>query len=249
MKKLFLSLFAFLLALSVPAEMFAQAKKSAVTAKSGTQDSAFAWTKKAKDLNKKNVSTLVAEIDACGIAQSDAPFVVVPVLTATAKKQEGGKINVLIPFAAFEKFHAQYAPKIAEGGTAFGAKSILKPISGTFFLHQSEPVLLVGVKVEALEKAPKASEQLAAQIAAEDEASGATKSSKEGYTKKFFYVSKIAKDRKAKAEFARLMALYNKGKKRDERVKPADAQALLEDGGDSYIVFEDAKKIEWEIRK
>lgn len=206
------------------------------------------WTKKAKIFNQKQVYTYVDEIGASGYAEADAPFVVVPVKTATEGGKTNGRILVLIPFDAFEKFGASYAPEYATSGSSFGKKAKLKKISGTFTLHKKEPVLLVGIEPEALKDAPAASELLQKQIAAEAKATGADKSSREGYTKKIFHVGAIGKDAKLKAEFKRLVALYNKGKKSSEKFKPEQMASALEDGDDPYTAFDEAKKIEWELR-
>lgn len=241
MKKNLIAAFVFTVFACAPA--FA-APKSSVPA----ETSPLAWTKKAKTFNRKQVHTYAEEIGAAGYASSDAPFVVVPVKTATEKGKNNGRILVLIPFASFEKFGEAYAPQYEKGGSSFGKKAKLKKLSGIFTLHKKEPVLLVGLPLEALKNAPAASEQLEAQLAAEAQASGTDKSSREGYTKKIFRVGAIGKNAKLKAEFKRLVGLYNKGKKSADKFKPDQMASALEDGDDPYTAFDEAKKIEWEIR-
>lgn len=242
MKKILVALLSFALLCSVPA--LSAPKKSAA----GAETSPAVWAKKLKNFDKKQVYTYVDEIGACGYATSEAPFVVVPIKTATEKGKSNGRISVLIPFASFEKFATAYAPKYEEGGSTFGKKAELKKINGIFTIHKKEPVLLVGLPLEVLKNAPASSELLDAQISADSEASGNDKSSREGFTKKVFRVSKIGKDVKLKAEFKRLVGLYNKGKKSSEKLKPDHMADDLEEGVDPYTAFDEAKKIEWEIR-
>ena len=67
--------------------------------------------------------------------------------------------------------------------------------------------------------------------------------------KKIFSVGAVGKNAKLKTEFNRLVGLYNKDKKGADKMKPDQMRAVLEDDGDPYTVFDEAKKIEWEIRK
>lgn len=240
MKKIF-ALFVACVALSLPLS-------AALTPKESAETSPTVWVKKAKKYHKAELSTYVAEIGDSGYATSDAPFVVIPIKTASEKNQENGKIFVLIPFGSYENFGKAYEPEIAKGGSAFGSKKILKKITGTFLMYKKEPVLVVGVKLDQLKNAPVPSEQLEKQLADADKESGADQASRPGYTKKIFRVSAIGKDAKLKSEFNKLVSLYNKGKKSLERMKPAEMLGTLEDGSDPFTVFDEAKKIEWEIR-
>lgn len=242
MKKLFIVLFALAAVCSVPA--FSAPKRAGASA----ETSPTVWAKKSKAFDKKDVFTYVAEIGDSGYATNQDPFVVIPIKTATEKNRENGKILVLIPFEAFEDFQATYAPVLEEGKNAFGSKMRLKKISGVFTVYKKEPVLLVGLKIDRLKNAPTPSEQLEKQLAAADKASGADKASRPGYTKKIFRVGAIGKNAKLKTEFSRLVSLYNKGKKSSEKLKPAQMRGELEDGNDPFVVFDEAKKIEWEIR-
>lgn len=241
MKKLFSVLLAFAFALSVPA--IAAPKKAALD-----ETSPQLWTKQAKTHLGKPVSTYVADIKAAGYATSDAPFVVVPIETATEKNSKNGKIFVLIPFGAFESFNDTYAPQYEAGGNAFGKRAQLKKISGIFAMHKKEAVLLVGLKSVPAD-APAASVQLEKQIAADPENAGASQASRPGYTKKVFRVGEIGKNAKLKTEFKRLVALYNKDKKGANKASEKQILANLEDDGEPYTAFDEAKKIEWEIRK
>lgn len=239
MKNSLLAVLAFVALACVPA--FAAPKQSPA------ETSPALWAKKAKQFAGKQVYTYVEEIGAAGYATSDAPFVVVPVKTATESGKSNGRILVLIPFASFEKFGEAYAPKHEKGGSTFGKKAELKKLSGIFTIHKKTPVLLVGLPIQALKNAPEAPKQLEAQLAAEAKETGADKSSREGYTKKIFRVSAIGKDAKMKSEFKRLVGLYNKGKKSADKFKPDQMASALEDGDDPYTAFDEAKKIEWEI--
>lgn len=226
------------------APAFAAPKKSPAS----SETSPTVWAKKAKAFNQKQVYTYVEEIGECGYAKADAPFVVIPVKTSTEKGKSNGRILVLVPFVAFGKFADAYAPDYEEGGNAFGKKAELKKLAGIFTIHEKEPVLLVGIPLKALKGAPAASEQLEAQLADDAKSKGTDKSSREGYTKKVFRVGAIGKNAKLKAEFKRLVGLYNKGKKSADKFKPDEMAAGLEDGDDPYTAFDEAKKIEWEIR-
>lgn len=242
MRKFFVVLFALVAVFSVPA--FSAPKQSGVPA----ETSPAVWQKKAKAFDKKEVFTYVAEIGESGYATNQAPFVVIPIKTATEKNRENGKICVLIPFEAYEDFRTTYAPVLEDGKSAFGGKMLLKKISGVFTIYKKEPVLLVGLKAERLKNAPLPSALLEKQLADADKESGADKASRPGYTKKIFRVGAIGKNSKLKAEFSRLVSLYNKGKKSSERLKPAQMRGELEDGNDPFTAFDEAKKIEWEIR-
>lgn len=242
MKRILIAAFAFAVFWHIPA--FAAPKKPSASA----ETSPTIWAKKAKLFNQAQVYTYVDEIGACGYAKSDAAFAVIPVKTATEKGVSNGRIFALVPHATFEKFGDAYAPKYEKSGNAFGAKAEFKKLSGIFTLHQKEPVLLVGLPLSVLEKAPAASELLERQLATEAEATGADKSSRKGFTKKIFRVGAIGKDARLKAEFKRLVGLYNKGKKSSEKLKPEHMESDLESGIDPYTAFDDAKKIEWEIR-
>lgn len=242
MKKFFIVLLAVVAVCGVPA--FSAPKQSGVSA----ETSPTVWAKKAKTFDKKEVFTYVAEIGESGYATNQAPFVVVPIKTATEKNRENGEILVLIPFEAYEDFQPTYAPVLEDGKSTFGGKMQLKKISGVFTFYKKEPVLLVGLKINRLKNAPTPSEQLEKQLAAADKESGADKASRPGYTKKIFRVGAIGKNSKLKAEFSRLVSLYNKGKKSSEKMKPIQMLGELEDGNDPFTVFDEAKKIEWEIR-
>ncbi len=244
MKKLLITLICLACAATVPAI-------SAEKSKASVGDSAKAWSAKPKNYEGKEVSTFVANVHDFGYAKENAPFAVVVIETANSKKQEGGEIHVIMPYAKLKTFATEYMPKIEKGESAFGGKAALKTIKGTFTVHAGEPVLLFGVSASAIKDAPKASAVLADQLANDPSGSGASsKSSKEGYTKKVFNVSKIGKDKAiTKAELSRLAGLYNKGKKKPEQMKAEAMKDLLEEGGDPITVFDDAKKIEWEIRK
>lgn len=218
-------------------------------APAAAETSPTAWAKKLKSFDQKQVYTYVDEIGESGYTTDEAAFAVIPVKTATEKGQSNGRILVLVSPSAFKNFGSAYAPKYEKEGSAFGKRAELKKLAGIFTVHQKEPVLLVGLPLEVLKNAPAASKQLELQLAAEAQATGADKSSREGYTKKIFRVSAIGKDAKLKAEFKRLVGLYNKGKKSAEKLKAEHMQAGLEEGDDPYTAFDEAKKIEWEIRQ
>lgn len=241
MKKIFSLILVAVFASSLP--LFAK-----LTPKEAAETSPIVWMKKAKKYDKHEISTYVAAIGNSGYATSEAPFVVIPIKTATEKGKENGTILVLIPFGSYEDFGKTYEPKVQEGGTAFGSRAELKKITGIFTLYKKEPVLLVGMKIDRLKNAPTPSEQLEAQLAAADKESGADQPSRPGYTKKIFRAGATKKNSKLHSEFSKLVSLYNKGKKSSERMKPAEMLGNLEDGSDPFTVFDEAKKIEWEIR-
>jgi len=199
MKKHLLAVLAFAVFACVPA--FAAPKKSSAP----EETSPTAWAKKSKVFSGKQVFTYVEEIGAAGYANADAPFVVVPVKTATANGKSNGRILALIPFSAFEKFGETYAPKHEKGGSTFGKRAKLKKLSGVFTLHKKTPVLLVGISTDALKDAPDAAEQLETQLAAEAKATGNNKSSREGYTKKIFRAEAIWSGLNLSADFFPLL--------------------------------------------
>lgn len=244
MKKILIAILACVSICVVP--VFAAPKKSSA----GAETSPVVWAKKAKTFNQKQVYTYVEEIGASGYVTAEAPFGVIPVKTATEQGKSNGRILVLVSFAAFEKFGAAYAPKYEKGGSSFGKKAQLKKLAGIFTMHKKEPVLLVGLPIEVLKDAPAASKMLEKQLADEAQETGADKSSREGFTKKVFRVGSIGKDSKLKSEFKRLVGLYNKGKKSAEKYKPEQMTTQLEegDGEEFFTAFDEAKKIEWEIR-
>ncbi len=243
MKKLFLAFICFVCA-AIPAFSSDKAKAGAGV------ESAKMWIAKAKNFEGKEVSTYVANVQDFGYAKEDAPFAVVIIETANAKKQDGGEIHVIMPYAKLKTFGSEYMPKIEKGQSPFGGKADLKTIHGVFTVHAGEPALLYGISPDKIKTAPKASVVLAEQIANDPSKAGASESSKPGYTKKIFNVSKIGKDKTmTKSEFSRLVGLYNKGKKKPDQVKAEAMKDLLEEGSDPFTAFDDAKKIEWEIRK
>ncbi len=244
MKKSILALILIAFAAVVPA-----IAASDNSAKISGPDCAKAWKKSAKALSGKEVSTYIADIKEFGQVADNAPFAVLEIETADSKNRQGGKILAIVPGAQAQSFYESFLPKIEKGQSPFGGKAQLKKVTGTFAVHAGEPVLLVNLSPEMITSLKKKASAVLAKQLADDPANAVGESSKEGYTKKVFNVSRLETDKTAKSEFNKIVALYNKGKKKNEQYKPDQIRELLEDGGDPITAFDDAKKIEWEIRK
>lgn len=243
MKKHLFSVFCILLALFVPVTILAAPKKKGGQGASDEISCSAIWIKKHKDFSGKTVSTFILEIGATGIVMSDARVAVIPVETGDKNKRAGGKIYVLVPVEAFAPFIQKFSPDSDGADSAFGGKVEFKKLTAVFSLVNGEHVLLYNLKVGALKDFSPA-QALEKQLLGEN----ATKSSREGFTKKIFNVSKMTK--KTVPEFKRLIALYNQGKKKAEKLKEKDVREMCEDDEEyALTVFDEKAKIEWLIRK
>lgn len=243
MKKTFLVGVSFLLALLVPATVFAAPKKKGGKSSDPDITCADVWSKKAKEFEGKTVKTYVLEVGPAGTVMSGAPAAVVPVETGDKNKSSGGDIYVLVPAKDFQAFAQKYSPDSEEASNSFGGKMEFQKLSAVFSVIGGENVLLLGVKADGL-KDFSPSQALEKQLLGD----GATTSSRDGYKKKIFNVSKMTK--KSAAEFKRLVALYNQGQKKADKVKEKDVREMCEDDEEySLTVFDEKAKIEWLIRK
>lgn len=235
-----------LVALLVPVVSFAAAEPKKKSSKNAeTITTAAAWTKKAKDFERKNVTTFALEVGNFGEVMSDAPAAVVPVETGDKKFSSGGKILVVLPTAEIQAFAKKYVRKAESADSAFGGKIKYEKISGVFAKVGDEFVLLYKIKAADLTDFSP-SKALAAQKGTDE--SVPAKSSREGFSKKIFRVSKIGEKAYPKAEFKRLVALHNKTAKKSEKMKESDIKSLLEDEENFFTVFDEKAKIEWELR-
>ena len=244
MKTRLLSCVCVLLSAFIPAAAFAAPKKKGGAA-GGNADVTCAdtWNKKAKDFYGKTVKTFVLDVGSAGTATSDAPAAVVPVETGDKNKDSGGRVLVVMPLAEFSAFGAKFSPDAGDGDSAFGGKIDYKILSAVFAEVGGENVLLFKIKADAL-KGFAPSEALDKQRGGSD----ADKASRDGFTKKVFRVSKMGK--KPSAEFKRLVALYNQGKSKAERMKEKEVQDACENDEEfSLTAFDEKAKIEWVIRQ
>ena len=243
MKKHILFSFCILLSLFVSVTLFAAPKKKGGKAPSDEISCSDIWIKKHKDFSGKAVSTFILEIGETGTVMSDAPAAVIPVETGDKNKRSGGKIYVLVPVEAFDTFMQRFSPDSEGADSAFGGRVEFKKLSAIFSVVGGEYVLLYNLKAGILKDFSPA-QALEKQLLGEN----ATKSSREGFTKKIFNVSKMTK--KTGAEFKRLIALYNQGKKKSEKVKEKDVREMCEEDEEYALnVFDEKAKIEWLIRK
>ena len=241
MKTRLLSCVCILLAAFVPATVFAAPKKKSAGGNADVS-SAETWNKKAKDFYGKTVKTFVLDIGSAGTATSDAPAAVVPVETGNKNKDSGGRILVLMPPAELAAFGAKFSPNAGSEDSSFGGKIEYKILSAVFAEVGGENVLLFKIKADAL-KDFVPSEALDAQRGSVSE-----KSSREGFSLKTFRISKMGK--KPSAEFKRLVALYNQGKSKSERMKESEVISACENDEEfSLSAFDEKAKIEWIIRR
>ncbi len=246
MKSRILSIACILLSAFVPAALFAapETKKKGGKSDSANITCAQVWTKKAKDYAGKSVTTFVIEIGSTGTVMSDAPAAVVPVQTGNKNQDEGGEILVLVPAEDFEKFVKKFRPTSGKEDSAFGGRIEYKKLTAEFSTVGGVPVLLFNVKADAL-KDFSPEEALEKQLGAEGDSAPVP----EGYERKVFHVSKIGKKPYTKAEFTRLVGLYNKSVPKNERMKEAEIRSLLEDAENTLSVLDEKAKIEWQLRK
>ena len=238
----------------VPAAVFGAPKKK----KSGGSEISCAeiWNGAAEKFYGKTVKTFVLGIGAAGTASSDAAAAVVPVETGDANRDPGGNALVLVPPADFSGFAEKFAPRAEGGSSSFGEKIAYRLLAGTFAEVGGENVLLLGVSAAAL-KDFSPSRALEAQLGedvAGDGGNGAggreEKSSREGYEKKIFSVAEIGKKPgRTAAEFRRLVALFNRGKRGAERMSAKEIREACGNDAEFFLtVFDEKAKIEWEIR-
>lgn len=238
----------------VPAAVFGAPKKK----KGGGSEISCAeiWNGAAEKFYGKTVKTFVLGIGAAGTASSAAAAAVVPVETGDANRDPGGNALVLVPPADFSGFAEKFAPRAEGGSSSFGKKIAYRLLAGTFAEIGGENVLLLGVPAAALKdfspsRALKA--QLGADVA-EDGGNGAggreEKSSREGYEKRIFSVAEIGKKPgRTAAEFRRLVALFNRGKRGAERMSAKEIRDACGNDAEFFLtVFDEKAKIEWEIR-
>lgn len=245
MKTRLLTCVCLLLAAFVPATLSAAPKKKSGGAAGGNADVSCAetWNKKAKDFYGKTVKTFVLDVGSAGTVTSAAPAAVVPVDTGDKNKNSGGRVLVLMPPTEFSAFGAKFSPDADESDSAFGGKIEYKLLSAVFAEVGGENVLLFKIKADAL-KDFVPSEALDKQRGGADDG----KSSREGFAKKVFRVSKMGK--KPSAEFKRLVALYNQGKSKTERMKEKEVlDACESDEEFSLSAFDEKAKVEWVIRQ
>lgn len=246
MKKYFIAFVSVFLAALVPVAVFAAPKKKG--GKSGDSDVTCAevWKKKAKDFSGKTVKTVVLSIEDTGTVMSDAPAAVVPVETGDAQNNSGGKILVVVAVKDFSAFVQNFQPKTGKESSAFGGKIEYKKLSAVFAEVGGESALLYGdVKPESL-KDFVPSEALDKQLGGEDGGDAGT-DVPAGFEKKIFHYSKLGQKPYTKQEFKRLVGLYNKSVPKNERLKEADAAAMIEDGG-KLTVLDEKAKVCWQIR-
>lgn len=237
----------------VPAAVFGAPKKK----KGGGSEISCAeiWNGAAEKFYGKTVKTFVLGIGAAGTASSDAAAAVVPVETGDANRDPGGNAFVLVPPADFSGFAEKFAPRAEGGSSSFGEKIAYRLLAGTFAEIGGENVLLLGVSAAAL-KDFSPSRALEAQLggSVEDGGNGAggreEKSSREGYEKKIFSVAEIGKKPgRTAAEFRRLVALFNRGKRGAERMSAKEIREACGNDAEFFLtVFDEKAKIEWEIR-
>lgn len=237
----------------VPAAVFGAPKKK----KGGGSEISCAeiWNGAAEKFYGKTVKTFVLGIGAAGTASSDAAAAVVPVETGDANRDPGGNALVLVPPADFSGFAEKFAPRAEGGSSSFGEKIAYRLLAGTFAEIGGENVLLLGVSAAAL-KDFSPSRALKAQLggSVEDGGNGAggreEKSSREGYEKRIFSVAEIGKKPgRTAAEFRRLVALFNRGKRGAERMSAKEIREACGNDAEFFLtVFDEKAKIEWEIR-
>ncbi|MBR6797103.1 MAG: hypothetical protein IKM45_00230 [Opitutales bacterium] len=245
MKKIFTLGFVLLFSLLAPVAVFSAPKKKSEKKTETEISCADIWAAKSKDFKGKRVSTLVLDIAETGTVMSDADAAVVAIETGDKKQAAGGIIFVLMPPENFDAFVKKYFPEEGDAGTAFGGKTDFKQLSAVFEIVGGENVLLYNMKAETLKKL-KFSPSEAIEI--QRRGKGAMKSEREGFTKKIFNVSKISK--KTAAELKRLAALYNRGKKKADKLTEKELKAqCLDDDEFSVTVLDEKAKIEWLIRR
>lgn len=237
----------------VPAAVFGAPKKK----KGGGSEISCAeiWNGAAEKFYGKTVKTFVLGIGAAGTASSAAAAAVVPVETGDANRDPGGNALVLVPPADFSGFAEKFAPRAEGGSSSFGEKIAYRLLAGTFAEIGGENVLLLGVSAAAL-KDFFPSRALEAQLggSVEDGGNGAggreEKSSREGYEKRIFSVAEIGKKPgRTAAEFRRLVALFNRGKRGAERMSAKEIREACGNDAEFFLtVFDEKAKIEWEIR-
>lgn len=245
MKNRIIAIVCVFLAALVPATVFAASKKKS----GGDADvtTAEVWTKKAKDYDGKTVKTYVLDISSAGNVSSDAPAAVVPVKTGGKNKAAGGEILVIVPADEFASFCQNYAPTGASESSSFGGKITFKTLSAVFTMLGDEPVLLFKVDAAALKDF---SPQKALDAQRENAGIGQPDAElPEGFERKTFYMSKLGKKPYTKAEFKRLVGLYNKGKPKSEQMKERDVEMLLDDEENVLTVNDEKAKIQWVLRK
>ena len=229
----------------VPAAVFGAPKKK----KGGGSEISCAeiWNGAAEKFYGKTVKTFVLGIGAAAV---------VPVETGDANRDPGGNALVLVPPADFSGFAEKFAPRAEGGSSSFGEKIAYRLLAGTFAEIGGENVLLLGVSAAAL-KDFSPSRALEAQLGedvAGDGGNGAggreEKSSREGYEKKIFSVAEIGKKPgRTAAEFRRLVALFNRGKRGAERMSAKEIREACGNDAEFFLtVFDEKAKIEWEIR-
>lgn len=245
MKKILTLGFVLLFSLLVPVSVVAAPKKKAGKKAETEVSCADVWAAKIKDFKGTRVNTFVLDIAETGTVMSDADAAVVPIETGDKKQAAGGFIFVLMPPEDFDAFTKKYFPDADDAGTAFGGKADFKQLSAVFEIVGGENVLLYNMKAETLKKLKfSPSEAIEIQRQGKD----AMKSEREGFTKKIFNVSKTSK--KTSAELKRLVALYNQGKKKADKLTEKELRVqCLDDDEFSVTVFDEKAKIEWLIRR
>lgn len=237
------------LAAIIPVSLFAAPKKK----KGGKNANADItcveiWEKKPGNYVGKEVKTFVLDIRKTGEVMSDAPAAVVPITTGNKNKDDGGDILVVVPTADFVEFCNKFLPDSDENSSSFGGKITYKRLAATLEKIDDDLVLFFNIKADSLKDfSPK--EALAKQRGGSEESD---KSSREGFEKKNFYISKIKANKKpyTRAEFKRLIGLYNKAQEdKADRVKEADVIFDAEDDEFTLTVFDEKAKIEWVLRK
>ena len=231
------------LALLMPLALLAAPKKKAGKNSSPEISCADVWCKKTKDFKGLQVKTFVLDIFETGTVMSDARAAVVPVETGDGNKRSGGIIFVVMPVGEFENFVQTFLPESEEAGSSFGGKMDFKPLSAAFEVVGGEFVLLYKIEADSLKKFSP-SKIVEIQRRGKD----AMKSEREGFTKRIFNVSGTSK--KTAAELKRLVALYNQGKKKADKLTEKELKAqCLGDDEFSVSVFDEKAKTEWLLRR
>lgn len=242
-----LALVCLTLAFALPTMLFAAPKKKRGKNADSEITCVEIWKKKPEDYVGKEVKTFVLDIADPGEVMSDAPAAVVPIKTGDKNQDDGGNVLVVVPTGEFSSFCAKFVPDAGGESSSFGGKIEYKKLAARLGTVNDEPVLFFNIKPEELKDfSPR--DALDKQRGNEK----SDKSSRDGFQKKYFYISKIKANKKpyTRAEFKRLIGLYNKAQKnKDDRVKEADVLFDAEDDEFSMTVFDEKAKIEWELRK
>jgi len=115
-------------------------------------DLAFAstWLANAQVLVGKSMSTCIQEVLDIGNVTSNAPCVVVPVITGNQKGDPGGQILALVPLAETEAFVKNATSSAGSKDTKFGNNMNRAVTTGTLAVVEGELVFVIGPSIPAL---------------------------------------------------------------------------------------------------